>query len=175
MKSARTTLHTFLRNCGACIGIVILGAFLFGLFVPAREGAKAPNCLSNLRQLATSSMMYSLDYDGYYPRAANWMDATMPCTKNIEIYKCPILKLKHPQSFGYAYNNLLDIPVTKEKTKWYEHNQETTPMCFDGVSGRWNAYANDNSEFARRHGSYGNVAYVDGHAKVSKMMDFSIR
>ena len=43
--------------------IAILAAILFPVFAQARAKARAISCISNLKQIATSSMMYTQDYD----------------------------------------------------------------------------------------------------------------
>src|SRR6266576_3729882 len=43
--------------------IAILAAILFPVFAQAREKARATGCLSNLKQMATASAMYTQDYD----------------------------------------------------------------------------------------------------------------
>ena len=43
--------------------IAILAAILFPVFAQAREKARAITCISNLKQLATGTMMYEQDYD----------------------------------------------------------------------------------------------------------------
>jgi prepilin-type N-terminal cleavage/methylation domain-containing protein len=47
--------------------IAILAAILFPVFARARESARRSNCLSNLRQIGTATMMYLQDYDDTYP------------------------------------------------------------------------------------------------------------
>ena len=49
--------------------IAILAAILFPVFAQAREKARTISCLSNMRQLGTSVLMYSQDYDELYPLA----------------------------------------------------------------------------------------------------------
>ncbi|MHB1000430.1 MAG: prepilin-type N-terminal cleavage/methylation domain-containing protein [Armatimonadota bacterium] len=53
--------------------IAILAAILFPVFAKAREAARATSCLSNLKQLGTSLLMYCNDNDDGLP-----MDATEP-------------------------------------------------------------------------------------------------
>ena len=47
--------------------IAILAAILFPVFAQAREKARAISCLSNIKQLGTSVLMYMTDYDGSVP------------------------------------------------------------------------------------------------------------
>lgn len=57
--------------------IAILAAILFPVFAQAREQARTISCLSNVKQIGLSVMMYSQDYDelfpmGTYPYPRNW-------------------------------------------------------------------------------------------------------
>jgi prepilin-type N-terminal cleavage/methylation domain-containing protein len=43
--------------------IAILAAILFPVFARAREKARQTSCVSNLKQVALASLMYTQDYD----------------------------------------------------------------------------------------------------------------
>jgi len=45
--------------------IAILAAILFPVFAQAKEAAKKTSCLSNVKQVALASLLYSNDYDDY--------------------------------------------------------------------------------------------------------------
>src|SRR5215813_6593840 len=74
--------------------IAILAAILFPVFAQAKMAAKKTQDLSNLKQLATSTLMYSADYDDYFPRndylvngrqtwaPFTWREAVGPYVKN---------------------------------------------------------------------------------------------
>ncbi len=47
--------------------IAILAAILFPVFARAREQARSITCISNLKQIALSTLMYAQDYDGCFP------------------------------------------------------------------------------------------------------------
>ena len=47
--------------------IAILAAILFPVFAKAREKARQTACLSNLKQLGTAMMMYTIDFDDQLP------------------------------------------------------------------------------------------------------------
>ncbi len=47
--------------------IAILAAILFPVFAQAREAARKTQCISNMRQMGLGVMMYTQDYDEYYP------------------------------------------------------------------------------------------------------------
>lgn len=82
--------------------IAILAAILFPVFAQAKEAAKKTQCLSNHRQMATSTVMYVTDYDGVYPLGEGIEmparkiffvhDLTSPYRKNADILKCPSYK-----------------------------------------------------------------------------------
>lgn len=63
--------------------IAILAALLFPVFATARGKAREITCISNLRQIGMSIGMYTQDYDGYYPYAADPADKTYPWMWNI--------------------------------------------------------------------------------------------
>lgn len=46
--------------------IAILAAILFPVFAQARESARQTTCLSNIKQISLSSLMYAQDYDEKY-------------------------------------------------------------------------------------------------------------
>ena len=62
--------------------IAILAAILFPVFAQAREKARAISCLSNLKQIGLSTMMYAQDYDETYPFLYSNCDASADPTKN---------------------------------------------------------------------------------------------
>ena len=81
--------------------IAILAAILFPVFARAREKARQTACLSNLKQLGLSVIMYANDYDETYPLefsiTANpatqapytWPNRLMPYLRNTQLFKCP--------------------------------------------------------------------------------------
>jgi len=94
--------------------IAILAAILFPVFAQAREKARQTSCLSNLKQLGTSFMMYIQDYDERLPGTSwannrcgltgHWVPAgtiansptwrlengsLFPYVKSAKVYSCP--------------------------------------------------------------------------------------
>jgi prepilin-type N-terminal cleavage/methylation domain-containing protein/prepilin-type processing-associated H-X9-DG protein len=87
--------------------IAILAAILFPVFAQAREKARAIKCLSNMKQIATATMMYQQDYDEILffrsssatqimrtplpnsTNASKWWNAIMPYIKNNQVFACP--------------------------------------------------------------------------------------
>ncbi len=87
--------------------IAILAAILFPVFAKAREKARQTSCLSNVKQISLSSLMYVSDYDdklfGHYqgtrggpdvnfpprPGTLNWPQQLFPYMKNTQMLNCP--------------------------------------------------------------------------------------
>jgi len=85
--------------------IAILAAILFPVFAQAKEAAKKSACLSNVRQIGLGMIMYTNDFDDYYPGNDQWVPAAsntsasdprepydmliMPYVKNEKIFSCP--------------------------------------------------------------------------------------
>ncbi len=77
--------------------IAILAAILFPVFAKAREKARQTSCLSNLKQLALSALMYVQDYDECFPMSIypsaigviSFYHECMPYCKNGQIMECP--------------------------------------------------------------------------------------
>src|SRR5437764_14997077 len=68
--------------------IAILAAILFPVFAQAREAARKAGCLSNLNQLAKSTMMYGQDYDEtFYPHRF-YFGAARSCNRLLQDTNC---------------------------------------------------------------------------------------
>lgn len=110
--------------------IAILAAILFPVFAQAKDAAKKAACLSNKKQIATSTLIYASDYDDFFPMSAYFMeplapdprprifavyDAVQPYLKNVGVFVCPnnspgidwparlaLLNLKNAGTFQYT-------------------------------------------------------------------------
>ena len=141
--------------------IILLALLLAAIIYPSfsnRGHSHRPVCLSNLKQTATSLIMYETDWDGYLPRAPKWMDDLKPYTK-ADIIRCVVVK--EPTKSGLALNRfLVGINVDKLPDPGLAH------MAYDSMLLERNA-----SEYfpslpiPSRHGSLNYVSFVDGHAK----------
>ncbi|CAN5661453.1 hypothetical protein BH11ARM2_BH11ARM2_16830 [soil metagenome] len=86
--------------------IAILAAILFPVFAQAKAAAKSVACLSNVKQIATSMILYGNDNDGVPPLirecggpsipacqvgkvTLGWVDFLNPYIKNTGVFKCP--------------------------------------------------------------------------------------
>ncbi|MGC4046723.1 MAG: prepilin-type N-terminal cleavage/methylation domain-containing protein [Armatimonas sp.] len=73
--------------------IAILAAILFPVFAQARAKARATACMSNVKQIGTSMMMYVQDYDETTPSGRGggweWWVELMPYIKSLDLLYCP--------------------------------------------------------------------------------------
>ncbi len=104
--------------------IAILAAILFPVFTKAKDAAKKATSISNLKQIGLSTLMYSSDYDDYYPMSAyikapeapdprpvvySIYDAVQPYMKNVQLFVSPSDAVK--QDWKARLNGLnLTIP-----------------------------------------------------------------
>ncbi len=97
--------------------IAILAAILFPVFSQAKQTAKATSCMSNLRQLDISFVMYQTDNDDQFPLAAYgtatsitfWHDMVDPYVKNKQVWLCACSTVKEKDANGaqtthFGYN-----------------------------------------------------------------------
>ena len=162
--------------------IIVIGTlFVLALLLPctcgSREKARKTSCLSNLKQSALATSMYTQDNDEQFPPARTWMDVEVPYTKNMAVFRCPILlgqtnRLEETYSnpadpkkdhtlYGHAFNR--DLALAKVHTI---HAPANTPLCFD--SNVFSRNASVPPAFVAnppRSEGGNNIAYVDGHAR----------
>ena len=97
--------------------IAILAAILFPVFAKAREKARQASCLSNMKQLGLSFLMYADDYDEtvvpvgdpvYHPDAPNvesWSRRMLPYVSTGDMYKClseqGVMGIKNDYTYNY--------------------------------------------------------------------------
>ncbi|MER3474339.1 MAG: hypothetical protein C4335_09985 [Armatimonadota bacterium] len=175
--------------------IAILAAILFPVFARAREKARQTSCLSNMKQMGTSSMMYVQDYDerfplSYYvsanaqgPCAFTYLGAVEPYVKNRQIYQCPseprainvdaaarALGLPGGEcgSFTWAsYNFNYALTNIGTPIASIEFPAETAVASDGNLAAQQNSCAWNllDSPVQARHNDIVNASYADGHAK----------
>ena len=106
----------------SCFVLVCFATFLMALLLPFLIHAppKTLTCVSNLRNLATASLMYAQDYDGSFPlnaqypksSAFNWDSALIPYHKSKALYHCP--QDEKPGGTSYLWNDFLNAVKLSE-------------------------------------------------------------
>ena len=98
--------------------IAILAAILFPVFARARENARKTTCLSNLKQIGMSLLMYAQDFDEALPAAyqwqvegqtwplMSWRQGIHPYMKNAQAHACP----SDGQTGADASGGMVSIP-----------------------------------------------------------------
>ncbi len=114
MPHTKKTAFTLIELLVVIAIIAILASILFPVFARARENARRTSCLSNLKQIGLSTMMYVQDYDETYPRnrvAAGggtyidyWHQVLAPYTKNTQVFICPSSPVQGASEGGYGVN-----------------------------------------------------------------------
>jgi prepilin-type processing-associated H-X9-DG protein len=145
---------------GAVIGIFVVAAY--PLAFQHRIICKKTSCLSNVKQLATASFIYSADYDDHFADRDHWMDVLYPYSKNEDILRCPDLNDMSGRIYGYAFNSWLAPRVATDVESPAE-----TPYIFESLNLARNAsdpfvslpLDDHRGGLVRR-----NVGYLDGHA-----------
>ena len=77
--------------------IAILAAILFPVFARARMKAQQTTCLSNIKELSLSVLMYVSDFDEMFPASwstspiccVHWDTMIFPYVKSFQLFNCP--------------------------------------------------------------------------------------
>jgi len=167
--------------------IAILAAILFPVFARAREKARQSSCLSNLKQIGLSTLMYVQDYDEKFPfyrhSAYNLNVQTMiaPYIKNEQLWICPSSSTNY---YYYWDNPTATGPVTGPEGSYGWNNKNLGhygygyPIKLASVTeptatGMWAdcqprltiLWENNYYRTWACHNGGGNMVYVDGHSK----------
>jgi prepilin-type N-terminal cleavage/methylation domain-containing protein len=142
MQGARRPAFTLIELLVVIAIIAILAAILFPVFAQAREKARMSACISNMRQLANSLMMYVQDYDETFPyirfhgdsaaKGANtyvWKNAVAPYLKNIDVFACP----SNPNSkaaAGVPWRDVNPPPVGANAEGWEVEPGQRMPISY---------------------------------------------
>ncbi len=160
--------------------IAILAAILFPVFAKAREKARQTSCASNMKQIATATLMYVQDYDESFPLfggevnfpgTISWATAVSPYVKNKQIFRCPSDGRNGVTcSFGNNYElapinsssrSLGSIVQPSSVLLWYESNS----MASQYLRIEQHDWANNFVCVNAIHSNGSNICFVDGHVK----------
>lgn len=148
-----------------CACVAVLAAVLFPVFSQARFAAQRSVAVSNLKQSSLAVLMYSADWDDRLPPAVSWVDATVPYSKNEQIYKSPAASRQDKGAYGFAFRKelgLKKIASYRDADRW--------AMIFDSTILSRNATSGlESMPVPGRYGSgtstSNGVAFLDGHAR----------
>ena len=125
--------------------IAILAAILFPVFAQARGKARQTSCLSNMKQVSLSILMYVQDYDETFPLAAaespgdkyiydySWVSKIQSYTKNLQIFICPNGKMSPTLSSADVDPS---TDVTKSGTVGVTTRPKGGPIVSYGMTSR---------------------------------------
>ena len=88
--------------------IAILAAILFPVFAKARDKARQSVCLSNMKQLGLSMLMYAEDYDETFPQVVDTgsglgiQERLFPYMKSRDVMHCPNDPQQNTQSYRWV-------------------------------------------------------------------------
>ncbi len=168
--------------------IAILAAILFPVFARAREKARQTSCLSNVKQLMLSVMMYAQDYDEMLIPGAQikpsapgnlWFDVIQPYVNNEQILVCPSQANPtaganyDPTGYGWNYQEFGYRYDSPDSYGWGTALSEITNPAGtivlgdsdDGERYHRYLYRRNASYLPQRHNGGGNMGLADGHAK----------
>lgn len=110
------------------------GVFLLKRFSDATsESNITATCTMRLRKIGQAMELYTIDYNGQYPPADRWIDATWryagkrpPEDETASIFRCPIVWQEERKGFGYAMNEELSSAKRAEV-----ENPDGSVLVFD--------------------------------------------
>lgn len=122
-------------------------------------------CISNLKQLGTSTQIYVADFDDRFP-PRKWVDELFPYFKNRTLLTCVgIASLE--KKWGYAMHSEI---MGKKATTWKEPNKVVVFFETDALAP--DIVANLAARSLTRHGTGANagsvVSYADSSAKFKR-------
>jgi prepilin-type N-terminal cleavage/methylation domain-containing protein/prepilin-type processing-associated H-X9-DG protein len=154
MQRTRKPAFTLIELLVVIAIIAILAAILFPVFAQAREKARMTACLSNMKQIGTSLMMYTQDYDETFPYIRFdknwtyvWRNAIRPYLKNQGVLACPSNPFSHPIPGRPATNNPPKLGDNAEG--WQSEPTLTMPISYAMNSCAVTWYAADSPEGRR--------------------------
>lgn len=126
--------------------IAILAAILFPVFAQAKAAAKKTTALSNIKQMATATAIYSSDADDVVPLlltdgnqygggtygTLTWLDTIQPYTKNYDLIFDPVSPYQTRGGYGSSpvtYGSFADY--------WFQMGGLPTAASVGGGSNVW--------------------------------------
>ncbi|AIE86227.1 H-X9-DG-CTERM domain-containing protein [Fimbriimonas ginsengisoli] len=127
--------------------------------VPPKDSMQT-TCLSNIKQVAMASVLYSQDYDETLPTATTWATSLYPYAKNATLFSCPTL-IKAGKKGGFA----MDSRLSGLRTATIQNPRDTV-LFFESTTEALGASDPQTSLLRKsRHDGKVNFALADGHAQ----------
>jgi prepilin-type N-terminal cleavage/methylation domain-containing protein len=148
--------------------IAILAAILFPVLSKAESKARQTACVSNIRQLSMSMLMYAQDNNGNLPNANTWTTDISNYASKRKIFQCPADSNANAVSYGLngllmdanGKGLLLDA-VTEPADCGLLVDSDSAPFLSCGIVGGGNAKYIYNINLRHLNGCC--MSYVDGH------------
>lgn len=139
------------RVLGWAVGFILFGvAFVFALPLLLTPPGPKTRCLSNIKQLATGTLMYAADNDERLMLGPDVRVPLMPYLKDLSVFECADTHM--PFSVNDKVLGVETVAVT---------DPNKTVVFYEGMLER----------LEYRHQGAANVAYLDGHARGVKPSD----
>jgi prepilin-type processing-associated H-X9-DG protein len=168
----------------AALPIVAIVGFLMGILSPALARAQSLGqravCMSNLKQLCVSTMMYAENNKGQYPTADKWCDLLGPYYgNNGKVLICPATQ-KSKCGFAKMCGYTTDPNAKHQCSYAINPNAKrdcrfpaTTILFFESNPG-WNQSGGPELLTTQNHGDKGcNVVFCDGHVEFVRAEDIN--
>ncbi len=172
------------------IGIIaLLAAILFPVFGRVRENSRKSSCLSNLKQLSASFLLYAQDYNDKFPHSAQASDpvgggwvlgaggavytfptnvsqgALYPYVKNTQVYICPSDLNGKTKNLSYSMNMI----CSQKRLSGASKTSQTILLIDESATlndGNFNSQlCGGNDKPTVIHADGANMGYLDGHTK----------
>jgi len=142
--------------------LLVIGTVLYPILRASRPLPYRSGCLSHIKQLGLSLMIYTNDYDDRYPVATAWMDRIDEYQKSKDCFHD--VEGIPEGGYGYAFR----LNASNKKTTSIDFEARYV-VLFDSTIGGKNA----NSELwslpkPGRHNRSDSLGFADGHAKSVK-------
>ncbi len=152
------TSHTFGLTALGILFVLLIVAVFDPMFSQGSHCGRDTSCLSNIKQLSVSMLIYLSDSDDRLP-AKNWCTATYEYVKNPDVYNCPAIKEKKG---GYAMNKFIAGADANKLPP-------NTLLLFETAKPGLNVMQEPRRMLTiGRHGIKRAIAYLDSRAKAIK-------